>query len=345
MSYLSTSREGYLLAESSQQAYINESMRAYNQARTEINEKLKTVYLKMQDKGISKDDYYKYIVQHGRLEALEKELTKVYAKYSKLSGKSTQAGLETAMTESYNRQLYLNTWVANTRALPINENLLKYSTTGSIDAWKKIQSQKFFDVWGNPKAYSPQAGTLTQLLGKNATKELEAVLQSVQSGFLQGKSYSKVSNEIRTIIGTYSNTAAGEVATGAKYNALRIARTEGNRVLNGGAYANAQQLEAHGIKSVKKWISTLDGSTRDTHQELDGQEVGINETFKSSDGGSALFPGDFGIASEDINCHCSYAVVPEGVNPQLRRARNPETGNNEVISFTDYNSWTDSKNL
>jgi hypothetical protein len=52
----------------------------------------------------------------------------------------------------------------------------------------------------------------------------------------------------------------------------------------------------------KEWLAAFQ-NTRDTHAELNGVVVGISELFVNS-AGSAMFPGDFGIASEDCGCMC-----------------------------------------
>lgn len=54
---------------------------------------------------------------------------------------------------------------------------------------------------------------------------------------------------------------------------------------------------------VKQWDATLDGSTRRTHRELDGQIRELNEPFEMH-GKKAMYPGDFGDPAEDCNCRC-----------------------------------------
>ena len=54
---------------------------------------------------------------------------------------------------------------------------------------------------------------------------------------------------------------------------------------------------------LKQWDSTLDGNTRPTHRELDGQIRETDEPFEV-DGKKADRPGEFGRPEEDINCRC-----------------------------------------
>lgn len=88
----------------------------------------------------------------------------------------------------------------------------------------------------------------------------------------------------------------------------------------------------------------MDGRTRDRHRMLDGQKVGHDEPFKYS-GMEAMYPGGFGIASMDINCRCSVRAEIEGMEPQLRRARDPATGKNVVIGNTTYEDWANGKGI
>jgi hypothetical protein len=55
---------------------------------------------------------------------------------------------------------------------------------------------------------------------------------------------------------------------------------------------------------VKQWDSTVDARTRSTHVGLDGQLREIEQPFKSPTGATAMYPGGFGVAGEDINCRC-----------------------------------------
>jgi len=91
--------------------------------------------------------------------------------------------------------------------------------------------------------------------------------------------------------------------------AFRIARTETTRASNFGTLAGMQQV---GIKQ-KQWFTVGDDNVRSTHQSLNGQTVQVNNAFVSLSGAQALYPGNFGVAEEDIECRCSILAV---INPQ-----------------------------
>ncbi len=342
MSFLSVSKDGYLLAEDSQQAFIDESMRVYREAKKEIDALLKDSYAKLA--GISKDKYWAEMVKYNRYEGLAIAIEDLYKSASLSAGKSTVGGLTAAMEDNYNRQQYISDWVApDAKVIPISPELVRFSVTGNVDIWKKIQTDAFARIWGDPILYSPQAGTLTDLLTKNRNQELDQILQSLQNGFVTGKSYTAQSKSINSIIGTYLKST--DEATGAMYKSLRIARSEGNRVLNAASLANGHQLESQGIPVEKRWSASLDSSTRSSHGAEDGDMVALDSNFTLSSGSSGKAPGQMSIASDNINCRCHSINVINGVNPQVRTARNPVTGETDAISFQSYTEWMEEYNL
>jgi len=82
--------------------------------------------------------------------------------------------------------------------------------------------------------------------------------------------------------------------------ALVIARTEMHVAAN---FASMTAAEDTGLKLNKVWTSTLDGRTREAHQEADGQSVPIDQPF-DVDGEDVDHPGD-GSAENAVNCRCT----------------------------------------
>jgi hypothetical protein len=80
----------------------------------------------------------------------------------------------------------------------------------------------------------------------------------------------------------------------------RIADTETHRIANQAAYETAK---ASGAKE-KTWHCMMLPTSRDTHIYLDGVTAPIDGEFYSFKGGSTKFPGQWGIAEEDVNCLC-----------------------------------------
>lgn len=87
-------------------------------------------------------------------------------------------------------------------------------------------------------------------------------------------------------------------------NSIRIARTEGHRIQNADTLDAQYKAKEKGANVVKQWDATLDGATRDTHRQLDGQIKEVDEDFEVN-GLRASAPGMFGDPAEDCNCRCS----------------------------------------
>jgi len=145
-------------------------------------------------------------------------------------------------------------------------------------------------------------------------------------GFSQGWGYQRMARDI------------AEVAAMSYRRSMTIARTEGHRVASMARQRSQEEASNRGIHLRKMWIATLDQRTRDPHQELDGQTVGVREHFEI-DGMTALQPGMFGIAHMDINCRCRATSFIEGYEPLHRRDN--ETG--EIIPYANYREWVANK--
>ena len=89
------------------------------------------------------------------------------------------------------------------------------------------------------------------------------------------------------------------------YNAMRIVRTESHRIHNEVRLKTMMKAKEEGADVVKQWDSTVDKRTRPHHVELDGQLRELDQPFiVPSTGATAMKPGGFGKAAEDINCRC-----------------------------------------
>ena len=150
------------------------------------------------------------------------------------------------------------------------------------------QEQMISAITLNSKLSAP----LYNALGYNVDALKLDVLREISRGIAQGLSYQEMARNLKNV-------------TNVDYNkTLRIAKTEGHRIQQEATYNVQKRAIAKGAKVVKQWDSTLDGKTRPTHRALDGQIVGVDDYFKSESGYKALYPGNFGIPSEDCNCRC-----------------------------------------
>ena len=130
-------------------------------------------------------------------------------------------------------------------------------------------------------------------MGVNVNELKKRIADEIARGISSGLSYERIAGNLQWMInGDYNK-------------ALRIIRTEGHRIQNQSALDAMHKAVKVGASIVKQWDATLDGNTRDTHIELDGQIVGIDDEFViPSTGARAMFAGGFGDPSEDCNCRC-----------------------------------------
>jgi hypothetical protein len=82
---------------------------------------------------------------------------------------------------------------------------------------------------------------------------------------------------------------------------IRVADTESHRLYNEAVFESAK---ASGKNVYKTWETMMDDRVRETHSYIEGVSVPIDERFYTSDGDSALYPGNFELAQNNVNCRC-----------------------------------------
>ena len=131
--------------------------------------------------------------------------------------------------------------------------------------------------------------------------------------------YTKLGIDINKLKRTVSSEISRGIASGLKYDeiarniqfrtnapisrAKTIVRTEGHRIQQASAEDARQVAKSKGANVVKQWDATMDGNTRPTHRQLDGQIRETDEPFEMH-GKKAMYPGEFGDPAEDCNCRC-----------------------------------------
>ena len=129
-------------------------------------------------------------------------------------------------------------------------------------------------------------------LGEDVARLKQRITNNISRGVAAADSYANI---------------ARNIANGSKIgfnNAMRITRTEGNRIANQAKFDASAKAKEKGADVVKQWDSTLDGKTRPHHRQLDGQIRELEEPFEVA-GLEAMHPSDFGRPEEDINCRCT----------------------------------------
>lgn len=127
------------------------------------------------------------------------------------------------------------------------------------------------------------------------------IASAITQGVLQGEPIDKVARRVRSV-------------ADMDYRAsMRTARTAMTSAQNAGRVDAYRRAEGMGIRVRKQWLATLDQRTRHSHRRLDGEAVGMDESFSNG----LSYPGDPGpgMGSEVYNCRCTLVPVVDGADP------------------------------
>lgn len=164
-------------------------------------------------------------------------------------------------------------------------------------------------------------------LGVDANKLKKAIRQEITRGISTAMTFEDIARNI-------SNVSKAPLS-----RAKTIARTEGHRIQQASTMDAQTAAKSRGADVVKQWDSTLDGRTRSTHRQLDGQIREVEEPFELGRK-KAMYPGDFGDPAEDCNCRCAsltrakWALDEDELQTLKDRAK--FFGLDKTDSFNDY---------
>jgi SPP1 gp7 family putative phage head morphogenesis protein len=173
---------------------------------------------------------------------------------------------------------------------------LEEATGGAIDITFNMNDENvinFLKSWGGDRI-SMINDTTKEKIGETLADGVEA-----------GETY----DELVTRVGAVFDTREDQ--------AENIATTELTRATG---FASNEALSQGGFEE-KEWLATDDDHVRDTHKDLDGTVVGVDEDFVSSSGASGPYPGELGDPAEDCNCRCQIITVLAERSAMMRAAQ------------------------
>lgn len=130
-------------------------------------------------------------------------------------------------------------------------------------------------------------------------KTLNSILLA---GIEQGDSIPKIANAVFNGVIGGSVSGAKDIVTKNKRSAVRAARTMVTAAECEGRLNSYKKLDDQGVVQKKVWIATPDSRTRDSHFEIDGEEVDVDKEFSNG----LMFPADpDGAPAEVWNCRCT----------------------------------------
>lgn len=212
----------------------------------------------------------------------------------------------------------------------LNRNFAAYTieqVTGDVgfDLWDEQTVKRLIVEQPELMPYYPPKRALKR--GIDLAWGKKQITASVTRSILQGKSIKHMADDLQTRIITMNRDSA-----------IRTARTAVTGAQNAGRMDSYFAAEKMGIKCRKEWMATLDGRTRHSHAMLDGEVVDNDKKFSNG----CRFPGDpNGAPAEIYNCRCTLVSVIDGIDTSKgqRRARNQETGQNDLIENMTYADW------
>lgn len=138
-------------------------------------------------------------------------------------------------------------------------------------------------------------------VAKDMAWNRKLVASQLTQGVLLGESIPKMARRVQHVTGSNYATA------------VRTARTTVTGAENAGRVHSYKRAKEMGIKLEKEWLATLDGRTRHSHRQLDGQKIPNEEGAKFDNG--CRYPGDpQGRYDEICNCRCTLVAAIEGVD-------------------------------
>lgn len=169
-------------------------------------------------------------------------------------------------------------YIAENSEYSFNEDLFTFSM---VDASTVDRLRRDGDIKLPPKKVN---------VPKDERWNTKQMTSKLMQGILNGDSIPKISESLLDVI--HNNSVS----------ATRAARTLVTQAENHGRLDSYKDLDEQGVVQEKVWIATPDSRTRASHLDVDGERVGINDTFSNG----LEYPADpSGEPEEVYNCRCS----------------------------------------
>lgn len=270
----------------------------------------KKMFAKMDAGKITREKYLKWreveLTQGQKWNDTIKSISKDYADITRITADMTSERMEYVYANNFNYGTY-----AIESAGKINTNFTLYNKDTVHELLKD-----------NPQLL-PKPNP-NKVIRKAERWNMKKVNSALLQGILQGDSIDTLSSRLRRVTNMNINSS------------IRNARTMTTRAENSGRLHAYERVSDMGIEVKKVWVATVDERTRESHIDLDGQEVAIDESFVDMDGNELEYPADPSAAPETVyNCRCTMIAVPFGFSK--------EDFLEDRISELDYDEWKESR--
>ena len=144
---------------------------------------------------------------------------------------------------------------------------------------------------------------------------------AIAQGIMQGETTDEIAKRLAAVTDMSRNSA------------IKNAATMTTSAQNAGRVDGMKRAERMGVNLLQMWIATLDGHTRYSHRQVDGELRAIGKKFTNG----LLYPGDPNGPPEEVyNCRCVIAAKVSGTDVDF------EDRNNRMQGMT-YEQWKNGK--
>ena len=176
-------------------------------------------------------------------------------------------------------------------------NLLRESATDLLNEYRKSHDKEKVRHWCD---YMEFVLCLIYAYGWQDAEEIVGIVP-----FKDGLDDKAVNLEIDGE--TYRERIQTQLDEDSLEGIIRIIDTEAHRDYNTAVYEAGKESGVKGLR--KQWVTMMDDRVRDTHDYLEGTEVGIDDLFYTYDGDSAYAPGGFEKPENNVNCRCVLTLA------------------------------------
>lgn len=301
----------------------------YRQAHREATAKLNDYLARFEKKD---ETWREWVADGTKTEAEYKE----WRKGQIMIGKRWE-GLKDSLSEDYLNahkiaESVVNGHMPDVYAINHNYSTFEIEKGSRIDTSYTLYDRQTVErlLRDNPKLYKRPGSQIQKDIQEGKIKAWDKKqIQSVMlQGILQGESIPDLAQRLKKVSG-------GELAA-----AIRNARTMTTGVQNAGRIDSMKRANDMGLKVKKQWIATLDDRTRHEHRQLDGEIVGIDDSFEN-DIGKIKYPGDPAADSENVyNCRCTLTYALDGHEVD---ASNMDLRRDDKLGGMSYDEWKEAK--
>jgi hypothetical protein len=217
-------------------------------------------------------------LKNALLEKHEKMVLKAYRQYLKEQRDRILEAMGQKSSEFFNKEE--------------EKRLLKTAMFPVLERVMREEGQEVAGRFGTEFTFTQEMGSWLEnraevFSGQVTDTTFDQISREIATGTDRGETFAQIGERI--------NSKVDEISKG---RATVIARTETHGAQQKSNFEGYRQALPGGIKI---WVSVMDGSTRDSHAAIDGQEKPIDTPFDNG----LQFPGDpSGSPEETINCRC-----------------------------------------